>query len=916
MSFSKRLRHLLKNPPLLPEADKRLEHLVALSPLYQQLLDKYPHYWIWLEQPNPRNTPFSHAVLVHTWENTFIPKIEQGLLPLHALQQFRRKMSLRIAYREVNQLATLQNSFQELTLLADFCITMCLTFSFKKGGIHWNPTQTPSPTRFCILGLGKLGGQELNFCSDVDLIFVFSNTGECDTNDRLSAQEFFTYLCQTLCTLLQNRSEHGFLYNVDLRLRPEGKTGPLVRSYDSILNYYSTIGESWERLALIKARPIAGNLALGEELLEELNCFRYPRSPSPHLLQEIGGLKGLIERKVASQATIEDDIKSGSGGIREIEFFTQGLQLLHGGKNPFLQTRSTLEALKQLRRYELITPSEFTSLEQNYCFLRTVENRLQMQEERQTHSIPRDSTSIAHSLNLSEDLFRKKLTKVRKEVNRHYRSLFPPNKLEDERQEWLLFLTKPTAPPLIKEKLRNWFPHSPDVQNRLRSFIAGDRYRQITRQQVILFMDVVNAFDDLLPLLARPLRSLERVSHFAECYGGRTPFFKACTANPSLVQALSLLFDRSNFIYELLCKHPEIMQELLCTAPRRKKGISVLLSEMALLPEGENFLHYLWLYVKAEQVRIAMGNLLYGLSISEVETHLSALADATLRTMQAKIDPQLCLIALGRYGSEQLTFGSDLDLLILRAEQEERSASIKKAITLQKAFSFRLPEGPLFELDLRLRPYGIDGALVTTLPAYRTYHKKAAKTWEKQLLTRARFVCGNSSLENAFYQMREELLYQKAADRSALRSIWEMRLRIEKEKVPTSQPERSFKAAAGGLLDSEFLAQMIQMNWGYRYPSLRQTHTNRILQAAQTEDIIPSALAVPLLTHYEFLCTLMFYVRGINHQNTNRLPKGKALTSIAKWLHFKDVDSFWDFYRSTLASNRKKVEKILPLLLD
>ncbi len=930
MSFAAELRRILKetHPGLespAAEADARIERLAEISPTYRQLLTRHPEYWVWLETPANRDETFRYSAYPAIWKQEFPGPYESLEARQHALQRFRRKMSLRIAFREVNELVPIRASLLELSHLADFILREA--FEAVRGvwearlGTPWDE-DAERPARLCVLGLGKLGGKELNFCSDVDLIFFYQGEGYCRKEGRLtqtSNPEFYARMCRDYGAFLQGRSEHGFLYNVDLRLRPEGDSGPIVRSFAGMTNYYWAAGQTWERLAFIRARAVAGDATLGAELLEELNPFRYPRSVSPGLLQEIAGVKVRTEREVVGEEHLERDIKSGYGGIREIEFFVQSLQLLNGGKNPFLQTASSMDALDQLVRYGLVVDEDRVFLRGAYEFLRLVENRLQIREEAQGHELPApgpDRERLARSLGFEPGAFEEKLAGIRERVRTLYRSLFSESSRETEIQEWTLFLGNKPAPQRVQEKMERWFGRSVDVSNRLRSFILGGSQHLVTREQVKLFLDVSGSFDTTLPLLARPLRTLERVGQFAERYGARKQFFKACIGSPQFFKALCLLFDRSTFIHELLCQHPGIMEELLHEAPRRQKTPAELGEELGHLPHGERFPRYLWLYVKAEQVRLAMADLLFDLGVEQLQANLTTLADAAVRAALREADPEgmLAVVALGKYGGRELSYGSDLDLIVL-APEDDLPGAVQRAQKFRKILDHQEPLGRTFEVDLRLRPHGDAGPMVTTLSALAAYHEAGAggQTWERQMLTRARLVGGNVELEQGFEALLHKLLYHGAAGPETLKEIWKMRLRIQREKTKGVVPqERAFKAGPGGLIDVEFLAQMTQLHWGDRVPALRQTTTRQVLRAAREAGLWPAEVVDAVLVNYDYLRRLELLLRRDGNTSVSILPEGeREHHAVALWLGFSDWDSFYADYTRRLADVRFRVLELI-----
>ncbi|MGA2052826.1 MAG: hypothetical protein ABSH19_05890 [Opitutales bacterium] len=875
------------------EADARLERLTAISPVYRNLVARYPDYWCWVELPQNRDEAFRYGAFAGIWREEF----KEGERTA-ALRRFRRKMSFRAAYREVNGLCTVAETLRELSLLAELVLREALAMTResweRRLGTPWDEA-TGAAARFCVLALGKLGGEEINFCSDVDLILFYQGEGHCRKNGQATAMdngEYFTRLARDFCALLQERTGDGFLYNVDLRLRPEGDAGRLVPSWTAMTNYYWAAGQTWERLAFIRARPVAGDLKLGQELLEELNPFRYPRAVSPGLLQEVAGVKIRLEHEVVGRERLERDIKSGYGGIREVEFSVQAQQLLEAGRNPFLQTNFLPEAMERLARYHLLPEAEANFLKEAYRFLRLVENRLQLREEEAVHQLPAygpEREKLAASLGFPESrVFEEKLAALREGVRRHYAGLFAENTREEELQEWTLVLGGREPSPAMREKIARWFPDSTDALERLRKFVLGAG-GPLMREQVGLFLDVSAQFDTVLPRLARPLQTLERVAKFGEKYGARRMFFKALVGNPGLFQALALLFDRSTAIHEWLCAHPGIMEELLYVAAQRRKSPTELDGEIAALAkEGEDFPRLLRLYVKAEQVRAAMAELLFNLAPEEIEQWLTGLADAALAATLRMADPEgrLTVIALGKYGAGELAIGSDLDVLVL-APEGDAADDARRVTAWRQMLDQQHPLGRAFELDMRLRPHGRDGPLVATLAAMRAYHQAGggAQAWERQLLTRARLAAGGIERGQELLAWRDVLLYSGPASAGAREDLRHMRLRIETEKTRRTGAERAFKTGPGGLLDVEFAAQWLQLAHGWETPALRSPTTRTVLRAARDSGHLKTEQAGALLEHYEVLRHVEWALRRETGTGVSVLPEEpREVDALAVWL--------------------------------
>jgi [glutamine synthetase] adenylyltransferase / [glutamine synthetase]-adenylyl-L-tyrosine phosphorylase len=897
--------------------EQRLERLALASPLYAQMLRQRPEICLWLEEERNLHTAYRYQALVEEWKiSSAAADTDEAYFA--RLRQWRRLMSLRIAYRSVNGLADEPSTVGELTRLAEFCLRECLAAALRhwtaRFGEPWDELAR-RPARFCILALGKLGGGELNFSSDIDLIYCYEGEGACrpvGTAPAASNAEFFTKVAETTTHLLNAQTADGFLFRVDVRLRPEGAWGPLVHALSAIENYYATAGQTWERLALLKARPVAGDLALGAELLEDLHSFRYPRRPPPSLLAEVAGMKLRTEREIGGVDARDRDVKRGPGGIREIEFIVQSLQLLHAGRYPFLQTTSTAVALEQLVRYELLGADDALFLGEAYWFLRRVEHALQMREERQTHGLPdapEELGAVATVLGFdSAAAFLAALDARRRRVHALYAGLFSDRSVDRDYEAWWEFFTTENVPAIVAVRIARWFGGAPGASAALRLFVCGGHRPQVTRELVTRFQHLASNFDALFPQLAQPLETLARLARCAERYGTRQQFLNNCASNPHLLRALALLCDRSSYSVELLCAHPEILEEVLRPEMlRRRKTPQDLAVELRV---GSGDPAWLWLYARAEQMRCLIGELLGFLTMADVEAGLTRLADAVLKHLCGDDGP--LVVALGKYGGGELTFGSDLDLLFVAAEGREAAAA-EIAETMRRALHQGGPLGAAFAVDLRLRPHGNAGPLATTLPALTAYHRQ---TWEKQLFTRARVVTGPPALAAAFRSWVDRLLYAAPLTDTEQADIWSMRQRIERERATGDPPERAFKTGAGGIIDCEFLAQTLQLRHGCARPELRLSATRATLQALAAAGLIPVSDAGTLLDNFDFLRRIEFALRRDANEGVSILPATPAeRTPLARWLGFPDESAFWSDHVRRLHETRRLFISLWPARL-
>jgi glutamate-ammonia-ligase adenylyltransferase len=903
----------------------RLDRFARISPLYRNYLLQHPEDLPWLITLPLPNDETRDQMTFEEWRHFQAEQLPRTKNYLATLRMFRRRMSMRIAYRDVNRLQSSARNVHKLSLLAELCLRECFLLSRSQWqtryGEPWDEL-LDRPARFCVLALGKLGGRELNFSSDIDLIYFYEGEGCCRRDGQpttFTNPQLFTKVAETMTHLLQEQTEHGFLFRVDLRLRPEGTRSPLVRSFSGMENYYAATGQSWERMALIKARPVAGDFSLGGELLESLHSFRYPRHAPPSLLAEIAAMKTRTEKEVVGAANLRRDVKSGYGGIREIEFIVQTMQLLHAGRFPFLQTGSTIEGLDQLVRYELMKRPDAVFLQEAYWFLRTLEHRLQIREERQTHSLPTDPEQldlIAESFGFPDGRsLQKKTNDLRDEVRSHYDALLRAAPVNEELGEWWLFFSERKTTPRVAESLHRWFGNHRDAFGPIQDFVQGSRHFLLTRKQVSRFTGLRPQLDRIMPELANPLATLKRISRFAESYGSRSLFLATCSLDPRFLRVLALLFDRSEFIHQLLCQHPEILDEVLRPEIlRRRKSVADTLRELAEgAPPEDGFEAWLWLYVKAEQIRIAIGDLLGYLPQEETEQNLTTLADAVLTFLAQRIDPgqRLLIVALGKYGGRELTFGSDLDLLIL-GERHDPPGNDTMVRKLAQCLASRPGLGSIYQSDFRLRPHGQAGPLVPTLAALRRYYHRSAQGWEKQALARARPVTGQPQLRAEFLQFLDELLYRRETSPEELQELWNMRLRIERERNRTDPPQRAFKTGPGGMIELEFFGQFLQLRHGHRHSELRQPNTRRLLRDIGRLGLMAPGPNATLIQNFDFLKRVEVLLRRNRNAAVSVIGDSpEEQSALARWSGFPDRPSFWAAHHQCMTSTREVVAEHL-----
>src|SRR5438046_2499087 len=632
-----------------PLGEGALLHLLAVSSSCSARLIRNPETLLWLHRPEKCLETRDYGEMFNDLLTLAGESIAQQ--DFAARRFWKGREMTRVALRELANVAPLEETTGELSQIAEICIRRVFE--------HWDSELRKhhgSPmAEFAILGLGKLGGSELNHSSDVDLLFLYSEEGQL--TPHISYHEFFNRLGKRILETFSTPHPAGSLFRIDLRLRPEGSAGPLARSLESMENYYAGFGETWERLALIKARGIAGSGELAYEFLRQHQPFIYPKSTTHDLLDEIASIKRRIERDIVGTENLERDVKLGRGGIRDIEFIVQTLQLIHGARHPFLQEPSMLRALRALRELDLLPSSEVLALYNTYRFLRLVEHHWQIEAEQQTHVVPRDQAALrrlALSLRFSSS---EDFTTVLHERMRAVRPIF----------ERIISKTPATpAEPLEANHLEIFTDQKraakafTDLAQSAAGFHIAPRTRQI--------------FGKLRPVLvgwlakaADPDATLNQFVRFVEGYGLRSLFFELLVANPRLLELVVKTLDASRFGSELLIRRPQLLDDITRDPTfDEPRSIAENLRRLDSLGADASNLDPVRAYRQRQLLRIILREVLGLASPAATFAELSDVAEACLLfTARLLGSEQLTIVALGKFGGREISYGADLDVLFV-----------------------------------------------------------------------------------------------------------------------------------------------------------------------------------------------------------------------------------------------------------
>ena len=845
-----------------PLGEAALLHLLAVSNVCATRLIRNPETVLWLGRPevclaargygemfNDLLTPAGNSIAA---ENFALLRFWKG-----------REMT-RIALRELANVAPLEETTSELSQIAEICIRRVFE--------HWNGEfrrRHGSPdAEFAVLALGKLGGCELNHSSDVDLLFLYSDEGQL--SPHLSYHEFFNRLGKKILEAFSTPHPEGSLFRVDLRLRPEGSAGPLARSLESMENYYAGFGETWERLALIKARGIGGSRELAYEFLRQHQPFIYPKSPTPDLLDEIARIKRRIERDVVGADKLKRDVKLGTGGIREIEFVVQALQLIHGAHHPFLQESSTFKALRGLRQLDLLPCEEVLTLDKAYRFLRRVEHRLQIEAEQQTHTVPQEPNALrrlALSLRFSSE---QDFTAVLRQHMRAVRSIFERVITEAH--------AEPTHPDrAIFSDQKRAAKALADLAQGPTGFHIAPRTRQIFRKLRPVLLEWLTRSAD-------PDTSLNQFVRFVEAYGLRSLLFELLVTNPRLLELLVKTFDASRFASELLIRRPQLFEEIT-RGEQLDRAITLEghLRRLSSLDLGGASFDAVRAYRQTQLLRILLRDVLSLSALAGPQVELAALAEACLLFMANHLGgDQLTIIALGKYGGREISYGADLDVVFVGDD-------IRAAQNLIVTMAQPTAEGNIWVLDARLRPEGEKGPLVCSLETYQSYYASRAQPWELQALTRARAVTG--PLQNEFIEIAKRAWDTAGQHVDLGVRIDNMLERIRRERGSGSD-FLDFKTGTGGVIEGEFFVQALQMrediwepNWGRALDRLCET--GRVTDSETAK----------LKNAYAFLRRCESVLRRFDNKSISAFPSDPSeQQKLAIRLGHQDLDAFREKY--------------------
>ncbi len=787
----------------------------------------------------------------------------------------------RIIYREVLGLCTFRQTMEEISDLASSVVRAVLDF-------YRSRIEDGDQFEFVVLGMGKLGGRLLNLSSDIDLVYLYKSESY--------AEQIFT-LSSSVTRTISSVTPGGFLYRVDLGLRPGGAMSPVAVSIDAALDHYYHWAETWERAVLLKATPVAGDLKLGREFLGELEPIIYRKLLDYESIEDLKDMKIRLEgiRK-------ENDVKLGRGGIRDIEFFVQATQLMSGGAVKKLRgLMNTLDALGAMEATGFITKQVKEEMEHCYLFLRKVEHSIQLWDELQTHSIPTEESSLAR---LSRRMgfertadFEAAYEETTSLVVKNCGNLFfdPGVELEEKGREFWEVADFMAEGNVNREEaistLGNLGFSAPDDAIEIISSLMNPQRAGLTERGRMLSRKVIPAFLSNIIKLSNQDSALLNLERFISGLGSRTSVYFLLTENPKIIPLLSRLFSRGGMLSNFLIRHPEYLDSIILKDVTQfydsKDAMAQALGEAVSEEEFfEDKLNALRSFKHIESLKLCFKELSEDLEPIYVGKYLSMVADVVMDSSlelakyslkcsarKRKLLDKMVVLGLGKLGGKEMSYASDLDIIFIY-EGDDHELFSKYGQRFISNLSVYTSKSFCYKVDVELRPSGNSGALVSSLEAFEEYHKSSADIWEKQALVKARAVAGNRALGEKVMKVIENFVYAKEIAPDFPKEIHRLRGRVEKELANETESRFNLKTGRGGLVDIEFLIQMLQLAHGSANPDLRTANTMEAIGALYGAGLIKSGEALTLSEGYLFLRKMGNLLSLFNDRSKNEITQG------------------------------------------
>ena len=869
-----------------------LARLYEASPYAAAQLERHPD---WLTDLTPESSPDEDYRATYAAEHPHAATEDELM---QQLRRYKHRRQVRHIHAVVNGLIDEAAFLARTSALAETLISAALAWQHQALAARYGePVDADgNPVPMLVLGMGKLGGGELNFSSDIDLIYAYRENGTTRTSGKQKPQEhesWYRKLAQRLIHTLDTNTADGNVYRVDMRLRPFGQTGPLALSFAAMEQYYLIHGRDWERYALMKARPVAGDLEGGRQLLAALRPFTYRRYLDYAALTALSDMKQSINRQIR-EAGIERHIKLGAGGIREAEFTVQAIQMIYGGQYPALQTPNYLEALARIGERGLWRGEQTAALREAYLTLRRVENALQYEHEQQTHQLPEDEAAwqrLALACRAPDAAsLQVQIRAARDTIHQHYNSTIaedddaPADQPGDDRLrdiDW----RDPDDPRLarwLEQTLPDAAAREP-VAARLAQFVRDTNWHRLPQS-------TQKHLDHILPALLEHSQQngwhgLGGLLDLLTAVSGRSSYITMLAEQPALISHLHHIASRAAWLIQYIAAHPLVLDDIISERrliPGKEALAQDLAARLQNIDDEETWQHALRDYKHVQTFKTAWADTHDKLPLMQVSDQLSHIAETTLQaaldhaeaTLRAKhgtprkadgSPAEITIIGYGKLGGLELGYSSDLDLVYLYDDGDSQGMTdgakpidnlryyTRLAQRTNNLLSAASSNGIIYDIDTRLRPGGASGLPVSSIQGFARYQRENAWTWEHQALTRSRAVAGSPALGERYTRLRHELLTRPA--KATLREdILAMRQKMHDNAAPLPPDTFHLKQSAGGLIDIEFIVQYLLLTHGAAEPILSRMSDNiRQLAALEATGILTSSQAMTLRDAYRKL---------------------------------------------------------------
>lgn len=850
---------------------------------------------------------------------------------LAALRDFKQRHMLGAGARDICGEADVEQTLREMSSLAEVCVQAALRIAEAevraRFGAPMGNDGAAEEASAAVIAFGKLGGEELNYSSDIDLMFIYSHDGETQPQTGGDAQaksvanhEYFSKLAEKCIDLLARQTDQGHLFRVDMRLRPMGSKGPLVSSLEAHLYYYESFGEWWERQALLKARPVAGDTELARRFLGEIRPFIYPKYIDQRGIREIQGLKRRIERRVDREGRTHSEVKLGRGGIRDIEFTVQFLQLLNGGKHPELRHTNTLATLRTLEEIGYLSQTECESLVEAYRFLRRLENRLQIMQNRQLHVLPsraEEVEALARGLGyhgsggraageVFERDYARHTGRVRELFDKFFGKMFAETE-QDSPVVDLILNPEPTDAE-IEGALRYYgFKNYASAYENLRLLAEGSASSPHASRTRNFFCSIAPILLQHLEQSPDPDMALNNLQRCIAALGAPSTFYEILSSNTKAIQPLVALSSYSDHLIRLLVNDPGVIDFLLSSGVLEEESSRANIDKALgkFLAINPDFYESIQRFKNGELLRIGLRDVLELAEIAEVTRELSSVAEVILdrvygECLEAHISRYgrpletsgsqsvMSILGMGKLGGSEINYASDLDVIFIYSGEGQTTGGTSDPVSCQQFFASLAgrmirkmtelnPYGYLYKMDARLRPDGEQGLLAISADSFREYHRGKSALWEKRAMTKMRPVAGDMKLGEQLHCFAHQLIYSPnffSAD------VIEDALVMLRKIIGTVQAKdhegMEIKNAEGGIIEIEFLIQLLQLRHGAEVEALRTTNTLEALDALAKRKYISRKARDDLEATFVLLRKVENRLRLMHDRSLSELPSDRS----------------------------------------